>query len=259
MKLVEGFPDAVLVVDSEGHILLVNVAAEQMFGKSRIELLGETFGFPVSSSRAQEIEIVQASGRPIIAEMRANRMRHRNRILYVVSLRDITEHALHRTALLEASLTDPLTGLFNRAGFAFFANQDLEEARRIGDSVAVFMVDLDKLKAINDTYGHSAGDRAIVAAAKILREALGPSDVVARIGGDEYAAYARGADRAAIDRILTAIRTSVEALNAEKTWPYAVSLSVGFVYVTPNDTRSLDELLHEADQFLYFSRRAKIA
>jgi PleD family two-component response regulator len=88
------------------------------------------------------------------------------------------------------STTDELTGVDNRRGFLIHGEQLLNVARRSGQPVAIVFVDLDRFKQINDTFGHAEGDRALVATAAVLRRSLRETDIVARIGGDEFVALA---------------------------------------------------------------------
>src|SRR5262249_15827990 len=99
-----------------------------------------------------------------------------------VERRKRAEATLHSMAI-----TDSLTGLYNRRGFSTLAHQLLEQARRSGHPFLLFLADLDGLKQINDTHGHLEGDQALHIAAVLLKDTFRASDVVARIGGDEFA------------------------------------------------------------------------
>src|SRR5439155_4743505 len=104
----------------------------------------------------------------------------------------IERHRVH-AALLDLALVDDLTGLYNRRGFLTLATRDLRLARRGNETLLVAFADLDDLKAVNDTAGHAVGDRALRDTAVLLRRAFRDSDLVARIGGDEYAVLVRHA------------------------------------------------------------------
>src|SRR5260370_8965602 len=111
----------------------------------------------------------------------------------------IERNRLH-AALLDLALVDDLTGLYNRRGFLNLATRDLRLAHRSDETLLVSFADLDDLKQINDTAGHAVGDRALRDTAAILRQTFRESDLVARIGGDEYAVLVRHAwpDTAAV-------------------------------------------------------------
>src|SRR5207247_1593642 len=106
-------------------------------------------------------------------------------------------HAIERnrlhTALLDLALVDDLTGLYNRRGFLTLATRDLRLAHRSNETLLVAFADLDDLKGVNDAAGHAVGDRALRDTAALLRQTFRDSDLVARIGGDEYAVLVRHA------------------------------------------------------------------
>ena len=93
-----------------------------------------------------------------------------------------------QATLRNLSLTDPLTGLYNRRGLAALGKQQLKTARRNKSSLSLVLADLDGLKQINDTQGHQQGDAAIIEIANALKETFRQSDILARLGGDEFAA-----------------------------------------------------------------------
>ena len=92
--------------------------------------------------------------------------------------------------LLSLSITDPLTGLHNRRGFLSLAEQQLKLSDRNKRGMQLYFADLDGLKWINDTLGHEEGDKALIEAATVFKETFRTSDIIARLGGDEYAALA---------------------------------------------------------------------
>src|SRR5207302_8530857 len=106
-------------------------------------------------------------------------------------------HAIERNRLhaapLDLALVDELTGLYNRRGFLTLATRDLRVARRGDETLLVAFADLDELKGVNDSAGHAGGDRALRDTASLLRRIFRDSDLVARIGGDEYAVLVRHA------------------------------------------------------------------
>ena len=111
-----------------------------------------------------------------------------------VDIRHLRDHARQRKTfeeeLLALSLTDPLTGLHNRRGFLTFAEHQLTLSLRTKQRLILFFADQDGLKRINDTLGHEEGDQAIMETASLLKKTFRASDIVARIGGDEYVVLA---------------------------------------------------------------------
>src|SRR5436190_9612146 len=143
-------------------------------------------------------------------------------------------HALERHQMyLEVhalSLTDGLTGLYNRRGFVTLAEQQLKVARHSNRGLVLIYADLDGLKQINDNFGHQAGDEALMQAAEILERTFRASDILGRIGGDEFAALAiRGSDDS-VPAILDRLQKMVVEHNQAKPRPWRLSISQGAMY-----------------------------
>ena len=167
------------------------------------------------------------------------------------------ERQRRATELRAMSLVDELTGLYNRRGFLALARQQLRVADRLGSQVCQVFVDLDGLKWINDTYGHSVGDRALVETAQLLRETFRESDVIARIGGDEFAVLIMDSNNHGGEAMATRLRENVAARNAWVGRRYELSLSTGTARCDPRSAVSVDELLAEADLWMYAHKRQK--
>jgi diguanylate cyclase (GGDEF)-like protein/putative nucleotidyltransferase with HDIG domain len=161
--------------------------------------------------------------------------------------------ALENARLYEAqqqlASRDPLTGLLNHREFHEAVARELEECRRHGGSMAVVLLDLDEFKRVNDTSGHAAGDRVLLAAAGGLKAACRASDQAFRIGGDEFAlVLPRSSSR---DAIPVAERAAEAMVGAEQ----RVSVSYG-IAEWPADGPSKDGLLGRADECLYAMKRS---
>jgi diguanylate cyclase (GGDEF)-like protein len=162
-----------------------------------------------------------------------------------------------REELRSLSLVDELTGLYNRRGFLVLAEQQQKIGRRTRRGFLLFFIDLDGLKEINDQHGHKEGDRAIVKAAEVLKEAFRGSDIIARLGGDEFAVLAVEADTGAAQRPLLELEHELKELKARQELPYALSMSIGVARSNPNNDESIEELLQQADAFMYEEKRNK--
>ena len=177
------------------------------------------------------------------------------------TLRRVVRYAMERHRaqhdLLKLSTRDELTGLLNRRGFFMSAQSVARMAERAGRSFLVFFADLDGLKDINDLYGHAAGDEALRDAAWILTHTFRSADVVARIGGDEFAVLAPEATPESIEIMIRRVAKWQEERNREPGRPFGVSLSVGGVAWTPTEPRTLDMLLSEADMAAYTAKRRR--
>lgn len=152
------------------------------------------------------------------------------------------------------SLTDELTGLHNRRSFFLLAEQAMHSARRNDQSCLFFFIDLDGLKKLNDLNGHEAGDLAIIAAAQVLKAAFRMSDVVARIGGDEFVVLAVDAGEPA-DALSDRVQALVEEFNGSDRCCYPISLSIGAVHCDSMEFKPLRELLASADKAMYANKQ----
>lgn len=160
--------------------------------------------------------------------------------------------------LVTVSLTDELTGLYNRRGFLTLAGQQLKAAGRTGRGHTAVFVDLDGLKWVNDILGHEEGDRAIRDAADIIRGAFRDSDIQGRMGGDEFAVLALDTGPEAGAVIADHLREAVARFNEDGGRPYVLSLSIGTVFVDPRGGEDLESLLRRADQLMYFEKGKKV-
>jgi diguanylate cyclase (GGDEF)-like protein len=169
----------------------------------------------------------------------------------------IERHRLQRQ-LVNLSLTDELTGLYNRRGFFTHAERQLKLSKRRGQGLLVVLLDLDGLKQINDRFGHAEGDRALAAVADALSATFRDVDIVARIGGDEFAVLVVDADGDLEGVLRARLDKQIRARNARAGARYPLSLSVGTARQTMRKPRSIDELLARADEALYRDKRARI-
>jgi len=167
------------------------------------------------------------------------------------SLRQAIERQRAQQRLADLALRDELTGLYNRRGLLVLGEHQRRQCLRSGRTLVVVYVDLDRLKAINDTYGHQAGDQAIMAAASILRCTFRESDIVGRIGGDEFVGIAVDADAAAAHRVQRRLLLALEAHNRRAATPFPLSFSLGASVLIPPAAPTLAALIDEADRALY--------
>ena len=168
----------------------------------------------------------------------------------------IERNRLH-AALLDLALVDDLTGLYNRRGFLTLATRDLRLARRGDETLLVAFADLDDLKGVNDTAGHAVGDRALRDTATLLRQTFRDSDLVARIGGDEYAVLVRNAGPERADVLAERLKRQVRDFNRRAGRPYQLSISLGFAAHKASTLGSVVGLLDRADRALYRDKRRK--
>jgi len=159
--------------------------------------------------------------------------------------------------LRNLSLTDDLTGLNNRRGFMILANGLLKFARRANHPICLLYIDMDSLKKINDTFGHTQGDLALSHFARILTETFRDSDVIARMGGDEFTILTIDATEGSLKTIRERLDSNVEAYNLIAVNGYDLSFSMGIIRVDLASTQTVEALLAQADQAMYAHKKKR--
>ncbi len=158
-------------------------------------------------------------------------------------------------ALLALSLTDELTGLCNRRRFFVLTEQCLKVAVRTKKRPLLLFIDMDDLKSINDHYGHHEGDQALIGLASILKKTFRESDIIARIGGDEFVVLLESTDENS-EIMITRLHENVRDYNAKRP-QHILSMSVGTAHFDPEHPISIDELLAKADALMYAEKRRR--
>jgi diguanylate cyclase (GGDEF)-like protein len=159
-------------------------------------------------------------------------------------------------ALLALSLTDELTGLYNRRRFFVLTEQYLKVAIRAKKRSLLLYLDMDDLKWINDHCGHNQGDQALIDLGGILKKTFRESDIIARIGGDEFVVLLESTDEND-EMLITRLNESIRDYNAKVSQQYKLSVSVGAAQFDPEYPISIDELLSKADALMYAQKRKK--
>ncbi len=174
--------------------------------------------------------------------------------------RDVTELRRAMEQLEKAAVRDELTGLLNRRGFQDQAAAAVSLAQRNARSLALVYVDLNGMKLINDTLGHHMGDRALVDVADLLRKTFRASDLIARVGGDEFVVlapeYSEDNDGAAVR---SRFQANLAAMN-DPSRPFRLSASLGVTIYNPTErVRTISDLLAEADERMYAIKQRRRA
>ena len=161
-----------------------------------------------------------------------------------------------RVLLQQLSFNDELTGLLNRRGFLSMAQQQLKIAQREDWELVLLFADLDSLKNINDSFGHTEGDRALKSIAAILKKTFRTSDLIARLGGDEFIVLALNAPASGVQKMKTRLKSNLDRQNSQNRY-YQLSLSIGIAQFDPSHETSLEAMIVEADKALYDNKRKK--
>lgn len=190
-----------------------------------------------------------------------------NRALHAKNIEiDAQRNALHEAnlalaerakALYQAAISDPLTGVYNRAHLREQLDRRLDECLASGSSLAVLVIDFDHFKQINDSLGHLHGDRVLIAGVEAMRACLDESDLIGRFGGEEFVIVLEQRDVAAVRRIAEHLRGQVHAaMQALDTCCSVVTISIGFVMLAQIEAPNVDALLDAADRAMYVAKAA---
>lgn len=155
------------------------------------------------------------------------------------------------------SVSDQLTGIYNRRGFITESEKILKRRSGMSCRGAVVFADLDCLKTINDTFGHKEGDFAICKASEILVNSLRTTDVLGRVGGDEFVAFIMDIDEAQLQDLCRRIKDAAAAFNAASDKPYNIGISMGVYSFDTSDGETIDQLMSAADRDLYNSKKTR--
>ena len=161
--------------------------------------------------------------------------------------------------LNKLSITDSLTGINNRRGFLDSVRSIVNSQYNDGKRAMLVFADMDNLKQVNDIFGHKSGDFAIKSIAEILTKSFSEDDIIGRIGGDEFVAFAFLDDPTRPTIIRNTISELSDKLNETCGEPYYIDISLGIGTFTCSPTLNIEEVLHQADAALYENKKNKRA
>lgn len=273
-SLVESTEDSIYLMDREFRYLFMNQEHARRLGFSGDEYIGRSYRDLHSPDEIRDftdqINMVFETGESVQHEHKSLRdgryflrtlspLKDQNGIVTAVTVisKQITERKKMEEQLLILSLTDELTGLYNRRGFMTMAEQQMKVAERMKKGMHLLSADLDNLKWINDTHGHKVGDEVLRETADILRETFRKVDIIARIGGDEFVVFMLESDIAGTDFVESRLEETLESHNARAGRDFRISLSTGVAFYSPGERCSVEDLLVQADKLMYEKKRLK--
>ncbi|RUS00968.1 sensor domain-containing phosphodiesterase [Pectobacterium polaris] len=258
-------PDTILCVNEKGMITFWNTAAEHMLEYTDEEIIGRSINTIVPDAFVVqlnhlvtdrdslmkgvtlELNVQAKSGSLVPVELSVSMWEDNDNVSYGAILRDITERRRNEERLFLLAHLDPLTGLANRT----LLTSNLETALKNEPAVCIMMVDLDGFKDVNDSLGHSSGDNILVHVAKKIKATVRAGDVVARMGGDEFALLFPGlSDKKVAGKIAEQIIHEISQAMIIDDHQINISASIGAV-LYPEYGLTVQDLLTSADLALY--------
>lgn len=173
-------------------------------------------------------------------------------------LKDLGAMAEQEIAALQLATLDELTLISNRRGFTDLARHGLNVCLRKRLQAAVAVIDLNKFKPVNDTFGHAEGDRALVVFANALRHVFRKSDICGRIGGDEFAVFMVDAGEREAQEALSRLNDTLSEINQSAQRGYNIEFSAGYVISQTGADETIEELLQQADERMYAAKPASL-
>jgi diguanylate cyclase (GGDEF)-like protein/PAS domain S-box-containing protein len=277
-SILDGVRDAIITINTHGIIESVNPATETIFGYQEIEMIGKNISMLMSESMRSQHDIYierfvqghakraivnpyeqtaqRKDGTSITVDVTLNTMTIANELKIMGVLRDITKHKQWENEIKRLAMTDPLTGLANRNHYTLRLEGAAALSKRNKQPFALLLIDLDKFKPVNDTYGHAIGDALLQHVAQTLINCCREVDTIARLGGDEFAIILVPTEND-IDAVIPAQRIidqlSQQVLIEEHT--ITIGASIGISYY-PTNSSDIEELQRQADAALYQAKES---
>jgi diguanylate cyclase (GGDEF)-like protein/PAS domain S-box-containing protein len=284
--IVENCADAVLVIDAHQTILSANNSAAAMFGHPGAFIVGKPLDLLIPErnrarhrslvvnfgktgqparymhERGTQIHGLRADGNEFPVNISILKSGNGAGASYVAIIRDVTEQKQTEIELQRLADSDPLTGILNRRTFVIRAEREFIRAQRYDRPLSFAMIDIDNFKAVNDTYGHAAGDHALIHVVGIVTAGMRQPDVFGRWGGEEFALLLPETDEKSALITVQRLRQRIAETPMERTEalciPLTVTVSIGVASKKPvgeEDDNTLEDMINRADQALYLAKR----
>ena len=273
-NVLESMNDAVIVTSVDGAITHVNAAALLLTGCTETQLIGRPVGELIAdrdreafenakpSAQPREASLLHASGDTVPVSWTCSEIETGDPMLAgrIYAAQDVSERKRSEERIRYLARIDPLTKVPNRMQFQHLLQRAISHARRSRRALALFYVDVDQFKDINDSFGHLAGDTTLEILTRCMAQALPEGAVIGRLAGDEFAAFIDNLPL--IDDMQDSLRGVARALLAEVAEPFDVqgnevymTASLG-IAVYPTDADNVIDLLRNADAALYATKKA---
>lgn len=282
--ILDNLLDGIYLVDRDRNIIYWNQGAERISGFTAAQVLGRNCGCKIlrhisqdgvelcqdgcpldltlrdGNQREAQVFLHHEQGHRVPVAVRISCLRDANGVIIgaVEEFSDATSHVrllCELNELKDRTRLDLLTGLGNRSAAEHEFKHRLGELKRLGKPFGLLFIDIDNFKAVNDTYGHALGDRALVLVAKTLGSALRGVDTVCRWGGEEFIVLVPQVNEAVFRTVAERMRRFIEVSPMRLgEHEIAITVSVGGALATPDD--SLESLVARADAMMYKAKRS---
>ena len=246
-RILVSLPEALLVTDDHGRILLANPLAGELLGFPPDALQGQDFGVPQRESEPQEVDLARRDGCIRILEMRGQTILWDNEQVWLITFHDISERKRLEAELEHQARIDQLTGLHNRARFQVLLEHEMHRAQRYQSPMALIMFDLDYFKQVNDDHGHNAGDHVLRVIADTIAGQIRDSDILGRWGGEEFMLFLPETFLTGATELAERIRKEVARARFDTV--DRVTVSLGVTELGYDDT--LSAVVDRVDRALY--------
>jgi len=281
-SVIDNAVDAVVMIDDRGIIREWPEQAELLCGWSKNEIVGQPLFrlMPrtlhkdhqkhlrevINGNRGNifgkriEASVLYRGETEVPVELTVTMTRVGDKKELALFMHDITERKKTEEHLKHLSLSDELTGLFNRRGFVALGEKQLQAACRNKWELFILFADLDDLKEINDRHGHKEGDRALVETAEILIKTFRRADLIGRVGGDEFVVmFTDRKGKRSEDTVLDRLEKNLSRNNRKKGRRFRLELSCGTVRYDHQSPCTIEDLMHRADKVMYRRKKEKKA
>lgn len=273
--LFQSSPSALIELDEKWHIVGWNLSAQMTFGYKESEALGQHIidllvplkdrghvyaalqkALQEGKSDSKNFNLTKGK-KEIFCEWHNSRIDHEHPGI-LCTARDITELTSHVTTLMHQACHDPLTGVTNRSVMDDRLHHAIDRAQRAGSKIALYFIDLNDFKLINDQYGHEAGDKILIGIASSLRAGLRNSDTISRFGGDEFIIIIEDIEgEAHLQAVLNTIESAISTpIILDDETSLITNASIGMA-IYPDDATDADALIKAADISMYLQKKTK--
>jgi diguanylate cyclase (GGDEF)-like protein len=248
--------DQVVDHNEKSLTILSNVRADLKTETLKDLLADEQEFLRIVKKQEQTIWIIKKEEKEIYLDTKIQKIQNKNETVgFLITLTDVTEFEILKQQLMEIASTDELSGLNNRRKFREMAKAACERAERYQEEASLLMLDIDFFKKVNDTYGHQTGDEVIREFSRLLTKVFRGTDLVGRMGGEEFAVFMLHTNREAAFEKAEIFRKLIETTSmCFGTESFYITVSIGIAEFSKKAS-TLDTLLNSADEALYQAKK----